>query len=64
MLDDDFSMVSALSIPIYALQLDLIARGLESKVVTSIDEQPRVTIITDATFVDLCCQYKRTISWF
>lgn len=63
-LDNDFSMLSALNIPIYALQVDLTARGLESKIKTSIDEKPRVTIINDNAFVDLCCQYKRTISWF
>lgn len=43
---------------IYALEADLLARGL-----TELADS-NITIATDDDFVRLCCKYTKTISWF
>ncbi|NQZ31896.1 MAG: sulfurtransferase complex subunit TusB [Oceanospirillaceae bacterium] len=55
LLSKDFDFPEQL---IYALSIDVDARGLSQKV------DKRSTLISDAQFVALCCQYKKTISWF
>jgi len=44
--------------PVYALTVDVEAHGLAN--LTNDD----VTQISDEQFVELCCLYKKTISWF
>lgn len=51
-------LLSRFPIPIYALAIDAQARGIQDKI------SDQVTLIDDATFVDLCCQHQKSISWF
>lgn len=44
--------------PIFALKADLLARGLTERL------NKDIAIINDAEFVELCCKYSKTISWF
>lgn len=45
-------------VPIYALEADIIARGLSDKTNTAIQ------VVDDKDFVNLCCAYSKTVSWF
>jgi len=44
--------------PVYALRVDVEAHGLAN--LTNI----QVSLISDEQFVELCCSYKKTLSWF
>jgi len=46
------------NIPVYALTIDVQAHGL------SMASAAPVTFISDEQFVELCCLYKKTLSWF
>lgn len=43
---------------IFALQPDLEARGLSSRI------ESGTQVVNQAGFVDLCCQFEKSISWF
>ena len=43
---------------IYALSIDAQSRGLANTTPAAI------TLISDQQFVELCCQYHKTLSWF
>ena len=49
---------AATETPIYALEADLLARGLTE--LTGDD----IIIASDDDFVKLCCKYSKTVSWF
>ncbi len=60
-IDDNFQSVldlAANDIPFFTLQDDLIARGLNNNL------NLRFKAIEDNYFVELCCLYKKSISWF
>lgn len=42
---------------VYAMQADVIARGLETQIL------PSIQVIDDDTFVTLCEQYAHIVSW-
>jgi len=44
--------------PVYALMVDVEAHGLSNLT------NSNVTQISDEQFVELCCLYKKTLSWF
>lgn len=45
-------------IALYCLREDLVARGLSNA------SRPRIEEVDYARFVDLCCDFDKTISWF
>lgn len=45
-------------VPVFVLDADVKARGLTDKV------HPEFQIVDDHGFVNLCCQYSKTVSWF
>ena len=45
-------------VPVFVLQADLLARGLQERL------NPSVQVVDDEGFVDLCCQYSKTQSWY
>ena len=49
---------SAGGLKLYALQADIDARGLASRVPASVQR------VDDAGFVALCCHYRKTCSWY
>jgi len=55
---DQKHLATTNDISYYLLEADLEARGLNQQT------NPSFEIINDDGFVDLCCQYKKTISWF
>ncbi len=57
-LQPPFNGQSEMSLSVFALKADLLARGLTERLSNT------VTIIDDAEFVELCCKYSKTISWF
>lgn len=56
--DNNNTTLLNLAAPIYALENDVLARGLIESV------PPAVLLADDSTFVELCASYKKTISWF
>lgn len=54
----NFPALSNSPFRVYALQADIAARGLTD----SIPET--VTVIDDATFVTLCTEYSKVVSWY
>ncbi|MFY0677022.1 MAG: sulfurtransferase complex subunit TusB [Neptuniibacter sp.] len=57
-LQPPFNGQSETDTPVFALKADLLARGLTERL------SKTITIIDDAEFVELCCKYSKTISWF
>ena len=55
--DNDLTLPD-IKVHLYILQTDLDARGLPSTL------RSKFTSIDDNEFVKLCCEYKKTISWF
>lgn len=47
-----------ISAPVHVLEADLLARGLSGRV------SKDLIIVNDDEFVQLCCEYSKTVSWF
>ena len=62
--DNDCVILNSCDVPIYVLDIDMLARGLETKFAALLKNDCKATSIDDDKFVSLCCQYQKTISWF
>ncbi len=51
-------MFSNFNITAYALKTDILARGIQDKI------SEKITVVDDGEFVELCCLYKKSVSWF
>ncbi|MEM5528453.1 sulfurtransferase complex subunit TusB [Gammaproteobacteria bacterium AS21] len=56
--DREFTAATTDNISYFLLEADIQARGLKQH------SDHQFHVINDDGFVDLCCQYKKTISWF
>ncbi len=56
--DHERTILNNLNVPIYALKTDVQARGLLDK------SNDKIPLIDDNEFVELCCQYQKSVSWF
>ena len=56
--ETDQKTLSNLDITTYALKTDILARGIQDKV------SENVIVVDDSEFVELCCRYKKSVSWF
>lgn len=56
--DSQQTFFKTLNIPVFALRTDAQARGVQDMMDQSIEQ------IDDSQFVELCCQYNKSISWF
>ena len=45
-------------VPVHVLEADLLARGLSGRI------NEKFIIVNDDQFVQLCCEYSKTVSWF
>ncbi|MEH6445457.1 MAG: sulfurtransferase complex subunit TusB [Oceanospirillaceae bacterium] len=56
--EQNFHSAIPTSFPIYALEVDVAARGLTDKL------NKEIQLIDDNQFVNLCCIHHKSISWF
>lgn len=62
--DHNFFILNDCDVPIFILDIDILARGLDDKFAALLKNDCKAICIDDDRFVTLCCQYQRTISWF
>ncbi|HQQ64325.1 MAG TPA: sulfurtransferase complex subunit TusB [Pseudomonadales bacterium] len=57
--DNALQAFHAAGLALYALQVDIDARGLQHHIISS-----PVTLLDDSGFVALACEHHKTVSWF